>query len=69
MVPAGGHLHYWDSGSGSAAAANSGMEISNHWGAVDRDTRVPLPLLPQRPLQSRLCCHSAAQLLSSAGPQ
>lgn len=40
VVPPGGHLQYWDSGSASASAANSGMEISNHWGAVDRDTQV-----------------------------
>ena len=56
VVPAGGHLHYWDSGSGSASAANSGMEISNHWGAVDRDTQVRGPTSP----------HCAPSLVHSA---
>ncbi len=40
VVAAGGHLSYWDSGSGSASAARSGMEISNHWGPVNHDAQV-----------------------------
>jgi hypothetical protein len=40
VIAGGGHLSYWDSGSGNAVAARSGMEIQNHWGAVDHDTSV-----------------------------
>lgn len=34
VMPAGLQLDYWEAG-GSMGAARSGMEIQNHWGAVD----------------------------------
>ena len=36
MVPAGGHLSYWD----SASATTARMEVQNHWGPVDHDQQV-----------------------------
>lgn len=39
-LPAGNHLAYWDSDKASLLN-NKGVEVYNHWGAVDE--HVPLP--------------------------
>lgn len=43
-VTAGGHLQYWDSAA-AATTTNAGMEISNHWGAIDNDAQAALSQL------------------------
>lgn len=42
MIPAGAHLHYWDSTDEANALVNArGMELQNHWGPVDAHVTLP----------------------------
>ena len=45
-LPAGTHLAYWDSDKASLLN-NKGMEVYNHWGAVDENVQLPEHVISQ----------------------
>ena len=45
-IPAGTHLAYWDSDKASLLS-NKGMEVYNHWGAVDAHVEMPDSVVSQ----------------------
>lgn len=45
-IPAGTHLAYWDSDKASLLN-NKGMEVYNHWGAVDEHVQLPEHVISQ----------------------
>ena len=45
-IPAGTHLAYWDSDKASLLS-NKGMEVYNHWGAVDGNVEMPDNVISQ----------------------
>ena len=45
-IPGGNHLAYWDSDKASLLN-NKGMEVYNHWGAVDAHVTLPDHVISQ----------------------
>ncbi len=42
VIPAGQHLHYWDSADeANALVSMRGMELQNHWGPVNANATLP----------------------------